>query len=1023
MKNFLHSPGRYLLPALLCGLPLAGGAAPLNGAVARATIARPQPAQTVTGRVTDDKGEGLPGVTVRVRNGTAGTTTNANGDFSLDAPEGATLVFSSVGFATKEVAVSGQSALTVSLATDSQQLSEAVVVGYLTQERQNVTGSVATLGAQDIRRAPVATISESIQGRLAGVQVTTSGAPGSTPNINIRGVGSIANGSGPLFIVDGLWITGGLRDFTPQDVESVQVLKDAASLAAYGASGANGVVIITTKKGRSNTTAINFNAYAGVQNIAKRYELANAATYSRLATEAYRNANLPVPAGVATPAPGIDTDWQKEFFKTGVVQNYNLGFSGGGPNSTYAISGDYFKQTGTVIGPEYERFNIRVNSSFTKGKLRVGENIALTRANQTRLNGVPFIDLLRMTPVTPVLDPANPGGYGYGNNNRPGFGSNPIGAQRLRNDLGNNNQLQGNIYGEFSFTPSLRYRLNLATQYRAFRDQVQQQAGGLAPNNIVPVSSYSDAQGNETFLMAENTLTYDHSFGLHNFTVLGGYSQQYNRFEFTQGRAQGYGNGPLFYWALDAGTTPLPGIGSSNTNAKISGFGQFTYDYDGRYLVTGAYRRDASSRFSPDRRNGDFGAGSVGWRISKEKFFSGITAVSDLKLRASYGVLGNDQLSGPYGGSYLYQAYINPNVNYNFGGAVVNGATQTQLNSKTVGWEERGTQNYGLDISFLENRLTVSADYYVSNSRRNNVNPDIALFTSNAGGDPFIQIGRIENKGFEMLVSYQEGRGPFTYGVSANLTTVRNTVLDLGSGTPFLNRGPAAVTRTEPGYEVGSFYLYQFAGIFQNAGEITGSAQPNAKPGDIRYLDLNGDGKITDADRAHSGRVFPRIQYGFNLTGGYGGFDVAVFFQGVQGNSVYNSSAYWLGRFDDQTNYRADLSPWRTDNPSTTTPRLSLAGGPNTFANSTRFLEYGSYLRLKNLQIGYTIPKDLVSKTRALSSLRLYVTSANLFTITKYSGYDPETIGGLDGSLLTRGIDEGAFPNPRTFTAGIQMGF
>ena len=1026
MKPIPHA-GKLVLPALLCCLPLAGMATvPAYPPASFASEFSARPTQVITGRITDEKGDGLPGVTVLVKGASTGTTTSATGDFSLDAPDGATLVISSVGYKTQEIVVAGRTTINVTLATDTQQLNDVVVVGYLTQERQNVTGSVATVNGTDVRRAPVATLSESIQGRLPGVQVTSSGTPGQTPNINIRGVGSINNGSGPLFIIDGLWVTGGLRDFTPQDVENVQVLKDAAALAPYGVSGANGVVIITTKKGRAGTTNINFNAYAGVQNIAKRYNLAGAAEYRSLATQAYTNAGLPVPSGIATPS-GIDTDWQKEFFKTGVVQDYNLGFSGGGNNSNYLISGDYFSQTGTVIGPKYERYNLRVNSGFTKGRLKVGENLALTRANQTRLNGVPFIDLLRITPITPVYDPANPGGFGYGDsNNRPTFGANPIGAQRLLNNIGNNNQLQGNVFGEFSLLPSLRYRLNLGTQYRAFRDQRQQQAGGLAPNNITPVSGYTDAQGNETFLLAENTLTFDQSFDKHNLTVVGGYSEQSNRFEFTQGSAQGYGNGPTYYWALDAGATPLPAVGSSYVWAKRSYFAQLTYDYDQRYLVTAAFRRDGSSRFSADRRYGNFGAGSLGWRVSKEKFFEGITAISDLKLRASYGILGSDQLNGAYGGSYLYQAYINPNVNYNFGGVIANGAVQTALASQSVGWEERRTQNYGLDLGFLDNRLTVGADYYISETRNANVNPQIPLFYGNAGGDPFQQIGRIQNKGFELLVGYNETKNPFRYGVTANLTTISNKILELGtSGTRpnLFDAGPGSVTRSEVGHEVGSFYVYQFDGIFQTADNIASSAQPNAKPGDIRYRDTNGDGKIDETDRVHVGRIFPKLQYGLNLTAGYGGFDFSAFFQGVQGNDVYNSGAYWLGRFDDPTNYMAGLSPWSPTNPSSTTPRLALQGGTNTFANSTRFLESGSYLRLKNLQIGFSIPKTLLERTKGLSSLRLYLTSQNLFTITKYSGYDPETVGGLDGSLLTRGVDEGGFPNPRSFTVGAQLGF
>ncbi|OGX82532.1 hypothetical protein BEN47_18350 [Hymenobacter lapidarius] len=992
------------------------------------------PVQTVTGRVVNEKGEGMPGVTVLEKGTANGIATSVNGNYVLTVSDNATLTFSFVGYTSQEVAVSGRSEVNVALAVDAKQLNEVVVVGYLTQKREDVTGSVASVSAQEVRRAPVASVGEAIQGRMPGVTVTNSGAPGQAPVINIRGLGTIASGSGPLYVIDGLWVqnTGGQRDFNPADVESVQVLKDAASLAPYGASGANGVIVITTKKGKAGVPAISFSANGGVQNLVNTLELTNAAQWAALNNQAYDNAGAPRQPFAANPPAGIDTDWQKEFFKQGSVQDYNLGFSGGGPNSTFNVSGGYFKQDGTVQGPKFDRYSFRVNTGFNRGRFRVGQNALLTRTNQTRVNGRPFIDIVRMLPVIPVYDETTPGGFGIGNNNATTFGTNPIALQSLLTDTGVSSRLQGNIYGEVSIFDFLRYRLNLATEYHGFRDQQKRQFGVWRRNDPTTPSSYGDTQGTEVFGMAENTLTFDKSFGEHNLTAVAGYSQQRTRQEVTRGVNFEYGRGPTYYWALDAGSQTPQVAGSSFTHTKESFFGQLTYDYDQRYLVTAAYRRDGSSRFRAENRYGNFGAASVGWRVSKEKFFESISVFSDLKLRASYGQLGNDLLGGAYGGSYRYQGFINTNANYVLGGAVQNGAIQTQFASPDIRWETRRTTNVGLDAGFVENRLTLSADYYVSQTTGALIDPALPLFFGNAGSNPFRNLGKLENKGFELQLGYNDARGPFRYGASVNLTTVDNKVLDLGNaggdpnGTPnFFNGGPNAITRTEVGQEIGSFFLYQFDGIYQNGDS---NIPTGLSPGDVRYKDSNGDGRIDDKDRVHVGNVFPKLQYGANLSLGYGVVDLTAFVQGVQGNDVFNVDKYWLDRTDDNGNHRVDFNPWTPQNPSTTTPRSLIAGGPrsgtaagnNDRFNSTRWLESGSYLRLKNLQVGVTVPKTLLERSKYVASLRLYATAQNLFTATKYSGYDPETVG--SGSLA-RGVDEGSYPNLRSFTLGIQAGF
>ncbi|WP_188558719.1 SusC/RagA family TonB-linked outer membrane protein [Hymenobacter glacieicola] len=1033
MKNSYLRLRRPAELALRCILPLSAlaGTEAVAAELPKADVHRNEvAAQTITGRVIDEKGQGMPGVTVLEKGTSNGATTDADGRYSLSVADNATLSFSFVGYLTQEVPVSGRTSVNISLAPDSKALNEVVVVGYLTQNRQDVTGSVASLSGREAQRAPVATISEGIQGRLPGVQVINSGVPGQAPIVNIRGLGSINGGSGPLYIIDGLWVEN-IRDFNPQDAESIQVLKDGASLAPYGSRGANGVIIITTKRGKSGTPAITFNTYAGVQKINKTYDLMNAEQWAAINRQAYQNAGR-APQPFAANLPGVDTDWQKELIRTGSVQDYNLGFSGGGPNSNFLLSGGYFNQKGTVQGPKFERYSIRLNSGFNRGRLRVGENLQLARTNQTQLNGLPFLDVLRMLPVIPVTDAANPGGFGFGNNNASTFGTNPIALQKLLNNTSVNNRIQGNVYGELDILSFLRYRLNLGAEYLGYHDREKRQYGQWRQNDPLNPSYYAENQGNNTFTMVENTLTFDKSFGQNNVTAVVGYTEQHQRNEFTRGRNNGYGTGPVYYWALDAGSSSPQVQGSTAVYNKRSWIGQVTYDYDQRYLLTGAFRRDGSSRFSPADRYRNFYAASAGWRISQEAFMADMSTISNLKLRASYGVLGNEQLGGEYSGAYRWQGVINTNVNYPFGGDnIQNGSIQTQLPSPNITWEERRTTNVGFDLGLLEDRITLSADYYQSETRDANVDPAQPLVLGNAGSNPYQPVGRIQNRGLELLLGYNENRKDFKYSITGNLTTLKNKVTSLGNAatSPFFVSGPGESTRTEVGYEIGSFYLYQFDGIFQTGDNIASSAQPNAQPGDVRYKDVNGDGQISAADRAHVGRVFPKIQYGLNLTASFKGFDVAAFFQGVQGNDILNTGRYWLDRTDDNGNYRVDFSPWTPTNPSTTTPRAIISGGGgqageaainNSRLNSTRWLEDGSYLRLKNLQIGYTIPKTLTDRVKGVGSLRFYVTGQNLFTITDYTGYDPEVVG---MGLLSRGVDEGSYPNIRTVSIGAQLGF
>ncbi|WP_035567078.1 SusC/RagA family TonB-linked outer membrane protein [Hymenobacter sp. IS2118] len=1056
MKKSVPKMQGLAVPALLGSLlllPLAGQAA--VAAPGKLAVAMLQAADgPITGRITDEKGVGIPGVTVLVKGTTNGTQTDVDGRYSITAPADATLVFSFVGYTSQEVAVGSRTAVDTQLRANVQGLSEVVVVGYLTENRQNVSSAVSSLDVSEATKAPVATATQALQGRLPGVQVTGGGSPGAAPIVNIRGIGTLGNASsGPLYVIDGLW-TDNIRDLNPNDIESLTVLKDASSTAVYGSRGANGVVQITTKKGRAGTPSISFNGYRGVESVYKRYNLTNASEWADRAVVAYANAGLnPLSNGQNSLAgavkgaggafnPNVDTDWQDEFFQNGTVEDYNLSLSGGSVGdktaTNFLVSGGFFHQEGIVKGPDFKRYSLRVNSGLTRGRFKLQENVQLTHINSTLLNGAPFIDVLTIIPSIPVLDPANEGGFGTGSPVLNTFATNPIGAQQLLRRTQADNRVAGNISADFSIFDFLTYRLNVALDGHTYSNADAQQLGILRQNTRINTSSLNEFLGYDVFLMAENTLNFNKQFGDHSINAVGGYSEQSFCVHNIQAGAQGFVPSPQYYFELSAG--PERGIvqGSSFVQTKRSFFAQATYDYKNRYLLSVSGRRDGSSRFIPENRWGNFGAASVGWRISEEDFFkNAVPSVNNLKLRASYGTNGNDALNGIYGGSYLPYPIVGQNVNYviGTGQTIVNGASQLALPSPDIQWEERYTSNIGLDMSLLNNRLTLSTDYYVSETRKALAPVQVLTYLGHFGQELFQNAGNIENRGFELALGYHETKRDFTYGADFTLTTVKNEITAVPvEGQTF--GGGEGVTRSQLGTSLGEFFLIPFSGIFQSADEVTNYRssngtviQPFASAGDVRYTDVNDDGKIDNADRVFAGKSLPNLLMGLNLNAAYKGFDLSVFFNSVHGNKIYNQARRDLESYNGPNNYNADVTPWSVNNPSTTTPRLLQGGGignlglaaaSNAQFNTTRWLEDGSYIRLRNIQLGYTLPKILTNRFTNQGSVRVYVTGRNVFTSTDYTGFDPEITG---TGFYSRGVDVSSYPNVRSFTGGLQVNF
>jgi len=1056
MKKPVPKMRRMTLRVLLCSLPLpsalaGAGVAPLP---AKASMEMARPDLSVSGQVLNEKGEGIPGVNVLVKGTTTGTQTDVEGRYTLTVPENATLLFSFIGYTTQEVPVNGRTILRVSLVPDNRALSEVVVVGYLTQDRQNVTSSVSSLDVKEAVKAPVATTTQALQGRLPGVQVQGSGGPGDAPVVNIRGIGTLgAAGSSPLYVIDGLW-TFNIRDLNPNDIESLTVLKDASSTAIYGSSGANGVVLITTKKGQAGKPTISFNGYRGVDQLYKRYNLTNASEWADRAVVAYQNAGLdPLNNGQNSLAgavkgpggafnPNIDTDWQKEFFQTGTLEDYNLSFSGGSTGdksaSNFLISGEYFHQEGIAKGPDFKRYSLRLNSGLTRGRVKFQQNAQFTHLDVTLLNGGSFIDVLTMLPGIPVYDAANDGGYGTGSPTLNTFATNPIGAQQLLRRTQADNRLAGNVSADVSIFDFLTYRVNLALDGHTYSNADAQKLGILRQNTRINTSSLNEFMGWDLFMLAENTLNFNKTFGDHHVNVLGGYAEQRYKQHNIQAGTQGFTSSPQYYFELSAGPTKGVIQGTSTENSKQSFFSQATYDFKNRYLLSASFRRDGSSRFAPQNRWGNFGAASLGWRVSEENFMKeNVPQINNLKLRASYGGNGNDALAGSYGGNYLTTPIIGQNVNYVIGTdqRIINGSTQLALSSPDLQWEERYTKDAGLDLAVLNNRLSLSADYYISETRKVLAPVQVPTYLGHFGDVLYQNAGTVENRGLELALGYHDTKSDFTYGADFTLTTIKNKITRVPvKGQAF--EGGEGVTRSELGTGLGEFYLIPFDGIFQSKEEVTNYTnaagtiiQPYASAGDVRYKDSNGDGVIDNKDRVYVGSAIPDLQLGLNLNAAYKGFDLSVFWQAATGNKVYNTARVALESYNGPNNYNADVTPWSVDNPSTTTPRLLQGGGLGDLAtaaasnarfNSTRWLEDGDYLRLKNIQLGYTFSQGVISKVPSLGSVRVYLTARNLVTFTKYSGFDPEITG---TGFYSRGVDNSAYPNVRSLTAGLQVNF
>lgn len=985
--------------------------------------------QTITGSVTDMQGIALPGVSVVIEGTTTGVTTDIDGNYTLEIPEGAkVLVFSFVGMKTRKISINTARRIDVKMREDSIGLDEVVAIGYGVQKKSDLSGAVASIKQEEVKKFATANAGQALQGRLAGVEVTSaSGKPGAGVDIKIRGTATFGSNK-PLYVVDGL--PNDINNISPNDIESIEVLKDGAAAAIYGARAANGVVLISTKRGKQGTSKIQFNTYCGVESVSKKLDLCNAQEHVRIIDQAYKSDGLDPFYGGDPSGYGKGTDWVDELFSPAMIQNYNLSFSGGTKTFRGSMSLDYFDQEGIVLNTGFERISAHLNGEYTKGKIRITQNLGVYTSVEQKENSSAVWRALEMPPTIAVHDANNIGGYSgpYGNM----FDiMNPVAAQDLIKRERTKDHIQANISISYDVMKNLTAKVNSGGTLSNVYDYVHEKVYSMPIlNNSMP--RMSEVRGRAMMWLTEGTLNYDYSIGKSNLKLLAGVSAQNNTYRSTFGKGAGMPNDDID--VIDAATQEIDAGGTEWCYRMSSQFGRINYNFDNKYLASATVRRDGSSRFGSDNKWGVFPSFSLAWRMSQENFFPQNRLVNDLKIRMSYGELGNQEI-----GNYAFSSSINSSQHYVFGlpQNLFYGATQLNFANPGIKWETNITKNIGVDLVMANNQWIVNVDYFSNDSK--DILVRVPIPSSNgSGANPYQNIGRITNRGIEISSRLHKKYGDLNVDLGLTFTSINNKVKSLGRDNQSIWAGKPYhladnTTLTKVGEEIASFYLIKTDGIFKSQQEIddyvfvdakTGEKhliQPGAAAGDVRFKDANGDGIINGEDRVYCGSAMPDFSYGINLGLQYKSFDFACFLQGVYGNKIFNGVAYSLEGLPNFTNMdRKLLGAWSPENSTSNIPRVTFSdSNGNGRTQSDRFLQDGSYLRLKSIQLGYTLPKALF-KDFILTQGRIYVSGQNLFTITNYGGFDPDIA--RDG-LLERGVDNGVYPPSRSFLMGLQLTF
>lgn len=990
-----------------------------------------QAQNTITGIVQDTKtGQKIPGVTVTVKGNSNATVTDFDGTFKLNvANPKDVLVFSYIGYTSVEEAIKGRNVINVSLNEESNALNEVVIIGYGTVKKSSTTGAISSLKAKQLDAQSNTNLGSAIQGKVAGVSVESAGgSPGSGTRIQIRGAGSLNNNT-PLILVDDIQVAS-MNSLSPNDIESIEVLKDAAAAAIYGSRAANGVIIITTKSGKKGDIKVSLDVFGGYATVAKQLSLLNQEEWAKVSNAAYAAAGkAPLPIALNPEVGGAGVNYQDAIYRAAPIQNYSLGFSGGSDNLKYNMSLNYFNQDGVIKETNYDRFNMRVKSDYKKGIFKIGETILLTKEKRKELPGVPgqgrnvVGSAITMIPGFAVYNEDAVGGYGGASGPVTDI-FNPIAALNLFDVTSSTYQALLNTYVEANFFDGFKYKLSVgATVSDYVRDNYspRYEVGGFFKNLDNDLTHQDQFN---LYTQVENTLNYTKTFGKSYVNALAGYTVYNNTFKSVTSSVSGIPDG---IYTLSGAVQPAAS-GYNAQNNLVSYLGRVIYSYDSKYTLSATIRRDGSSRFSEHNKWGNFPSVSGAWSIGKENFFTNLkTPISDLKLRASYGVLGNQEI-----GDYQYLGLITSGISYGAGepNTLWNGNIQTNYPAVGLKWESTATSDIGLDLDLWDGKLQYTFDYFKKQTSDLLLRVPIPLSVGSSE-NPYTNAGNVSNKGYEMSLTYNEKIGDFNFNITGNISSIKNNVDELSTGSQVIEGSSgsfhgAPVTYSKVGYPIYSFFLVDTDGLFRSQAEIDAHTkngkpiQPNAQVGDVRYIDYNGDGEINGEDRQYKGSAFPKFEYGMRFQGDWKGIDFTLALQGTQGNKLYNGNKTDLETVRANINYSSATLDSYTFNPNSNFPRLDIDDKNNNGADySDRFLEDGSYLRIKTVQIGYTIPNS-ITKQASIDKCRIYFAGDNLYTFTKYTGYNPDVSADALGG---RGVDYKSYPLSKTILFGLQINF
>jgi TonB-dependent starch-binding outer membrane protein SusC len=996
----------------------------------------------VSGTVKDAAtNELLIGVNVIVVGTNTGTVTGINGDFIVSVPQSGTLKVSYIGYKPQEIKLSGQKNLDIKLETDSKTIDEIVVVGYSVQKKRDVLGAVSKVDGGELTKVPVASAQQALQGRVAGVQVATqTGAPGSDVSVRIRGTGSVSSGNGPLYIVDGIPVEGALNNLSTNEIESMTVLKDASSAAIYGSRANNGVVLITTKSGKAGEAKVTYNTQIGFQTHGKLTKMATTDQYIQLYNEAATTDGRTLISGDYV-TDFANVNHLEEIFQTAPIQSHELSISGGTEKTKYLFSASYYNQDGIIKNTGYDRINVRSNiSSDVKKWLRVGLNVSGGISNNklvsssgdgyTSEGGSVVRYALFRNPAIPVYNSTGgfvdlPSEY-YGNSIYDSFFGDGYSPEGVAANTDRTKKIKtllatGNIL--ITLPANLFWKTTYGVDYKNTETREYNKTWGTN-NRINSINSLSITNLTETNWTVNSTLNHSIKFcDKHNLSSMVGFEAIRDAAHSLTGSDSGFTNtDPDFLYLGNGGVNKSTSSQSESGSSLLSFFGNVNYNYNQKYYLSGILRRDGSSRFSAGHRWGTFYSVSGGWNVDTEDFMKNIKDINKLKIRVGYGSVGNQNID-----LYAYSDRYSTGSYYTFGGTTYNGSSQTTLGNTDLKWETSNQLNAGVDLELFKGSLGATLDYFYKVTNNMLVKAPLALSVGTAS-TPWINSGSVLNTGVDIELFYRKNYKNGGFNIALNGGFLHNEVLALDA--PILGGRVGTgiyATKTDVGHAVGSFYLYQMAGIFQNETEILTSAYQgkNIQPGDVKYVDQNNDGVIDSKDRVYMGSAIPKFTAGLNLSGNYKGFDLTVFFQGAFGQKIYSQvnediEGFYRG-FNVTERYYTEH--WTGEGTSNTQPRASWSASTNNVRASSRFLEDGSYVRLKNLQFGYTIPN---TKKIKIETIRFYIAATNLLTFTKYSGLDPEMTVSTNSSSegdLANGIDWGTYPVAKCYTFGLNITF